>query len=72
MFFYFSFDKLHDITETAGVEKASITISDSVFERNTARVGAAMAVFSEAQNVSKLTLNQYSLLRMKYPMTVTV
>ena len=62
MFFDFSFDKLRDITETAGVEKASITICDSAFERNTARVGAAMAIFSEAQNVSDIEVNLKSIL----------
>lgn len=62
MFFDFSYDKLRDVTETAGREKSSITICDSVFERNSARVGAALAVFSEAQNVSEIEVHLKSIL----------
>ena len=57
MYFLFSYDKLHDVTTTAGVDKASIIIADSIFERNTAKVGAAMAFFCEAQNISEVEVN---------------
>ena len=61
MYFVFSYDKLRDVTATAGVDKASIFIADSAFVRNSAMVGAGIAVFCEAQNVSEIEVNLKSI-----------
>ena len=57
MFLDFSFDKLSNVTATAaGKKKTNIDIADSVFERNLAEEGAAISIFSEAQNVSQIDI----------------
>ena len=56
MYFEFSYNQLGSVTSTAS-EKAVINVVDSLFERNSAKTGAAIAVFAEAQNVSEIEVN---------------
>ena len=50
--FIFYFPLLFQVSKYAGTTKANITVMNSIFQSHSTKAGAAMAIFTEAQNIS--------------------
>ena len=59
LYFIFSYSKLAKVNTTAGAMEATIMVENSEFRKNRGEKGAAMAIYTEAQDVSaiKIELN---------------
>ena len=57
LLFIFAYSQLLEVSETAGSTKAIIRIENSIFQDHSGVLGAALAIFTEAQNVSTINID---------------
>ena len=56
LFFVYAYTELTDISREVGRTKGTVTVEDTLFQNHTGDLGAAVAIYNEAQDISRIEI----------------